>query len=190
MKIESIEQVLIEEVKDLYDAEKQLVKALPKIAKAASSSELKEAINSHLEETKGHVERLTEVFAALGVKAAGKPCAAMKGLVQEGSEAVESGAQGEYLDTLLIGAAQRVEHYEMAAYSTARTLAQHIGNDDVVSLLQQTLDEEKAADDKLSEVSMQILDGLSEGAEDVNDGEPEEPASARPKTRRAGQSSE
>jgi ferritin-like metal-binding protein YciE len=179
MKITSIEQTLTEELKDLYDAEKQLVKALPKMAKLASSPSLKEAIEAHLQETKGHVDRLGEVFAALGVKASSKPCAAMKGLIQEGSEVGDTDAGDEYRDELLIGAAQRVEHYEMAAYGTARALAEYLGNEEAVSLLQQTLDEERAADEKLTDVAQEILEGLEEGA-GIGGG----------KTRRAGGSSE
>lgn len=167
MKIDSIEKLLVEELKDLYDAEKQLVRALPKMAKFASSPDLKQAIEMHLEETKGHVERLNEVFASLGVKAAGKSCAAMKGLVEEGKETMEQDASDEMADAALIGSAQRVEHYEMAAYGTVRTLAEQLGKQDVVSLLQETLDEEKAADAKLTEVAAKILASAGGDSEDA-----------------------
>jgi ferritin-like metal-binding protein YciE len=190
MKVSTIEQTLVEELKDLYDAEKQLVKALPKMAKAASSPKLREAFSSHLEETKGHVERLSEVFAALGVKASSKSCAAMKGLVSEGGEAIEQDAEESCRDAILIGAAQRVEHYEMAAYGTARTLAEHLGNDEAVSLLQQTLDEEKAADEKLTSISLEILETMGGRGFNQNDGEPGEEEEQRGrKTQKAGHAS-
>jgi ferritin-like metal-binding protein YciE len=160
MKIESLEQLLQEELRDIYDAEKQLVKAIPKLAKAASSPELQTALTDHLEQTKGHVERLEEAFQALGVKASGKTCAAMKGLVEEGKETIEQDASDEMRDVAIIAAAQRVEHYEIAAYGTARTLAEKLGNDTVVSLLEETLGEEKEADEKLTEVSSGLLEGM------------------------------
>jgi ferritin-like metal-binding protein YciE len=188
MKTTTIDQLLVEELKDIYDAEKQLVKALPKMAKAASDSQLKEAFNTHLEETKGHVERLNEVFAAIGVKAAGKPCAAMKGLVAEGGEAMEFDADEGLRDAVIIGAAQRVEHYEMAAYGTARALAEHLGNTEVVDLLQQTLDEEKEADEKLTTIAMDILSGMSGSDGASNGARSNGRASARPRTREAGSS--
>ncbi len=132
------------------------------------------------------MERLDEVFTALGAKVSKKPCAAMKGLVEEGGEAAESSADGTYKDILIIGAAQRVEHYEMAAYGTALALAESLGNEQAVSLLQQTLDEEQAADDTLGEISLSILAGLSQSS-DSNGGEPLEPVSAsRTKSRKAG----
>lgn len=161
MKIENLEQLLQEELRDLYDAEKQLVKALPKMAKAASSPDLQNAFNEHLEQTKGHVDRLEQAFEALGMKASGKTCAAMKGIVEEGKEAIEQDAVNEVHDAALIGAAQRVEHYEIAAYGTARTLAEKVGYDDVVDLLQQTLEEEKETDQKLTELSEEILESMA-----------------------------
>jgi ferritin-like metal-binding protein YciE len=165
MKIESLDQLLEDELRDIYDAEKQLVKALPKMAKAASSPELQNAIREHLEETKGQVERLEQCFETLGLKAKGKPCMAMKGLIEEGTEAMELDASDELMDAAIIGAAQRVEHYEMAAYGTARAFAETLGNGKVASLLEQTLNEEKAADEKLSEISETILQNLPEGEE-------------------------
>src|ERR1700676_1498642 len=148
MKVEKLDQLFEEELRDIYDAEIQLVKALPKMAKAASSEELREALTEHLEQTKGQVQRLEEIFESLGVKPKGKPCAGMKGLIAEGQEVMEEDATEEMMDAALIGAAQRVEHYEIAAYGTARTFAEQLGNDEAAELLQLTLTEEKEADRK------------------------------------------
>ena len=145
--IETLEQLLQDEIRDIYDAEKQLVKAIPKMAKAASSTELSDALKQHLEATQGHVQRLEQVFEALGTKAKGKTCAAMKGLIEEGQEAIGADSSDEMKDLAIIGAAQRVEHYEIAAYGTVRTFAEQLGKQDVVDLLQSTLDEEKEADE-------------------------------------------
>jgi ferritin-like metal-binding protein YciE len=189
MTIETLDELLIDELRDLYDAEKQLVKALPKIAKAANSPELKEAIESHLEQTKGHVARLEEVFSNLGVKGSGKSCPGMKGLVEEGSNCIDQDAEDDLKDALLIGAAQRVEHYEMAAYGTARTFAEQLGHDDVVELLQQTLDEEKAADEKLTEISMNLLENMEPRGESETVRAQPQPAAAKRssgRTRTAG----
>lgn len=161
MKIDTLESLFKEEIKDLYDAEKRLVRALPKMAKSASSAELRTAFEEHLEQTKTHVQRLEQVFDLMGAPAKGKPCAGMKGLLEEGEEVMGEDATEELRDAALIGAAQRVEHYEMAAYGTARAMAEHLGNEDAVGLLQETLDEEKAADQKLTEISLQLLAGLN-----------------------------
>jgi ferritin-like metal-binding protein YciE len=163
MKIEMLDQLLQEELRDIYDAEKQLVKAIPKMAKAASSTELQEALNEHLEVTRGQVQRLEQAFEALGTKAKGKTCAGMKGLIEEGGEVIGQEANEDMKDLAIIGAAQRVEHYEIAAYGTARTLAEHLGNDDVAELLQETLDEEAEADMKLTQISTTLLEGVSPG---------------------------
>lgn len=154
--VNSLKELLVEELRDLLDAEKQLTKALPKLAKAASNEELKEGFLTHLEETKTHVERLEKAFELLGETPKGKKCAAMKGLVEEGSEAIELEGPDVLRDAMLIGAAQRVEHYEIAAYGTARAFAETIGQSEVVDLLQQTLDEEGATDKKLSTLSETI----------------------------------
>jgi ferritin-like metal-binding protein YciE len=145
-----------EELKDLYSAETQLVAALPKMAKAASSPELKQAFEIHLEETKGHVKRLEQIFETLEGSPKGKKCKAMEGLVEEGAELIKEKAdfEPEALDAGLIGAAQRVEHYEIAAYGTARTFAQQLGDQQAATLLQQTLDEEMAADEKLTALAV------------------------------------
>jgi ferritin-like metal-binding protein YciE len=137
----------------LYSAEKQITKALPKMAKAASSKELRQAFESHLKETNGHVERLEQIFETLGKSSKGKTCEGMKGLLSEGSELIGEINKGNVLDAGLISAAQRVEHYEMAGYGSVRAYAELLGNSQVADLLQATLDEEKAADEKLTEIS-------------------------------------
>src|SRR5580692_5166813 len=136
-----LRELLIEELRDIYHAEGQLVKALPKMAKAAKSDQLRQAFQKHLAETEGHVERLQKAFDLLGEKAKGKPCKGMMGLVDEGRETIDEGKEMEdpIADLALIGAAQRVEHYEMAAYGTARAMAARLGESKVVNLLNQTL---------------------------------------------------
>jgi ferritin-like metal-binding protein YciE len=154
---ETIRDLLVEEMQDLYDAEKQLVKALPKMVKAASNEELSEAFGSHLEQTKGQVERLERAFEALDVKPKSKACVAMKGLISEAQEQIESNEKGALADSAMICAAQKVEHYEIAGYGTLRAWAEELGLDDVASLLQETLDEEKEADEKLSTIAGKIM---------------------------------
>jgi ferritin-like metal-binding protein YciE len=151
--IPTLHDLLIDELKDLYHAENQLVKALPKMAKAASDPSLKMAFTSHLAETKGHVERLAKALKVLGEPVKGKTCHAMQGLVEEGAEAIEARAPAAIRDANLIGAAQRVEHYEMAAYGTAKAFALTLNEHRVVELLQANLDEEGAANEKLTEIS-------------------------------------
>ncbi len=145
-----------EELKDLYSAESQLVGALPKMAKAAASPELKKAFESHLEETKVQVQRLEQIFEEIEGSPRGKKCKAMAGLVEEGAELIKEKADFEpaVLDAALIGAAQRIEHYEIAAYGTVRTFAQQLGYTKAVNLLQQTLDEEAATDEKLTALAV------------------------------------
>jgi ferritin-like metal-binding protein YciE len=163
MKIPTVEKLLEDQLKDLYSAENQLVKALPKMAKKASSEALKEAITSHLEETKTHVDRLNKIGQILGIKLTGKRCSAMEGLVEEGAEVLEAEGPGPVIDSAIIAAAQRVEHYEISAYGSARALAHQLGHENVVSLLQETLDEESAADEKLTALSEEeILPGTAE----------------------------
>jgi ferritin-like metal-binding protein YciE len=153
MELKSLDDVLEEELKDLYSAEKQLVEALPDIVEAASSKELQDAISEHLEETRGHVKRLEEVFQAIGMEPESQHCDGMEGLISEGSEVAEADGDGDARDAALIGAAQRVEHYEIAAYGTARTLARQLGHTDAAKLLDETLDEESAADEKLTKIA-------------------------------------
>jgi ferritin-like metal-binding protein YciE len=145
-----LEELLVDELRDLHNAESQLVKALPKMAKAASNEKLREGFEEHLEQTKGHVERLERVFTLLDESPKGKTCQAMKGLVEEGAEAIDLEAPDAIRDADLIGAAQRVEHYEIAAYGTARAFAETLGLQDIAELLQETLDEEGETNKKLT----------------------------------------
>ena len=156
MGVENMEELMLDELKDLYSAEKQIVKALPKMAKACESDELKQAFQTHLEETKGHVERLDEIFEALGKSSRGKTCRGMQGLLEEGSEMLEEIEKGGVRDAALISAAQRVEHYEIAAYGSVREYAKLLGKKQIVSLLEETLEEEKATDEKLTSISQQV----------------------------------
>ena len=151
-----LKELYIDELKDLYSAENQLVKALPKLAKAASSDELREGFEQHLEQTKGHVQRLEQIFEMLGESPKGKTCAGMKGLVEEGQEMIDQDFEGSIKDAGLIGAAQRVEHYEIAGYGTVKAFAQTLGETEHVELLEQTLEEEKETDEKLTELAEQI----------------------------------
>jgi ferritin-like metal-binding protein YciE len=153
MKLESLDDVLVHEMKDLLSAEKQLVKALPKMAKGASSDNLRSAIEEHLEQTKMHVERLEKAFSVLDKKPRAEHCMAMEGLIEEGSELLEEDGSASVKDAALIGAAQKVEHYEIAAYGTAKTLADRLGRSEVGSLLEETLNEEKETDRKLTELA-------------------------------------
>jgi ferritin-like metal-binding protein YciE len=156
MKVESIEDLFLDELKDLYSAEKQITKALPKLVKAASTQELSAAFDSHLQETKGHVERLEEIFQKLGKKGTGKTCEGMKGVLEEGSEVIQEIEKGPIRDAGLIAAAQRVEHYEIAGYGSVRSFAELLGKTDIVELLEETLEEEKAADEKLTKISESV----------------------------------
>jgi ferritin-like metal-binding protein YciE len=157
MKLNTLADLLHHELKDLYSAENQLVKALPKMAKAATNSELKAGFEEHLEQTKGHVERLDEIGEKLGLKLTGHKCKAMEGLVEEGSELISEDAEDSVRDAGLIGAAQRVEHYEIAGYGTARALATHLGHNDIAALLEETLDEEKETDEKLTHLAESVV---------------------------------
>ena len=149
----SLEDLFLGQLKDLYDAEQRLTKALPKMADTARDSQLKKAFQDHLKETKNHVTRLEQVFEILGKKAESQTCQAMKGLIEEGDEIASAKGDVDVRDAGLIAAAQRVEHYEIAGYGTVRTFAQRLGHDDVARLLQQTLDEEGAADQKLTQIA-------------------------------------
>jgi ferritin-like metal-binding protein YciE len=151
-----LKELYVDELKDIYSAETQLVKALPKMAKAASSDELRSGFEEHLEQTKGHVARLEQIFKALGEKPTGKKCKGMEGLIEEGSEAAGEDYEDDVKDQALIGAAQRVEHYEIAAYGTVRAIAEKLGEDAAVTLLGETLEEEKETDEKLTELADSI----------------------------------
>jgi ferritin-like metal-binding protein YciE len=153
MEMQSLQDLLVEELKDLYNAENQLVKALPRMAKKASNEQLRQAFETHLKETEGHVDRLAQVFEALGEKAKGKKCHAMEGLVEEAKEMMGEDMDDDVMDAALIAAAQKVEHYEIASYGTVRTYAQLLGNKEAARLLQQTLDEEGKTDKLLSKLA-------------------------------------
>ncbi len=158
MSVDTIEKLFVDELKDLYSAENQITKALPKLAKASSSEELRTAFESHLEETEVHIERLEEIFKILEVSPKGKTCDGMKGLLEEGSEVMEETEEGAVRDAAMISAAQRVEHYEMAGYGSVRTYAELLGQDKIVTLLEKTLGEEKAADGKLTKIAGSVND--------------------------------
>ena len=156
MSISNLQDLFLNELKDLYSAEKQITRALPKLAKAAFSPDLRDAFETHLEETKGHVERLEQAFEILGKKPGGKTCEGMKGLLTEGSEIAGEIKKGDLRDAGLITAAQRVEHYEMAGYGGVREFAKLLGQSDIVQLLDATLKEEEAADKKLTMVAKKV----------------------------------
>jgi len=167
MSVATAEELFVDELKDIYSAEKQAVKAFPKLAKAVQSEELKQAMQDHLEQTKGQVERLDRIFEILEERSSGKTCAGMKGLVEEAQSQVEEIEKGPVLDCAMIGALQRIEHYEIAAYGTAATLAEAMGHDEVKELLGETLEEEKKTDERLTEVAQSVnSEALSESGED------------------------
>ena len=157
MKLDTLQKLYTDELRDLYNAENQLLKALPKMAKGASSEELKEAIDKHLEQTKGHVQRLEQVFEQLGEKAKGKTCRAMKGLIEEGSEILEEDGDDSVIDAGIIVAAQKVEHYEIASYGSVRTFANLLGQKKAAELLQATLDEESEANELLNKLAESVV---------------------------------
>jgi ferritin-like metal-binding protein YciE len=156
MSVDTIEKLFVDELKGLYSAENQITKALPKVAKASTSEDLRAAFESHLGETEEQIKRLEEIFTMLDVSPKGKTCVAMKGLLEEGSEVLEDTQEGAVRDAAMISAAQRVEHYEMAGYGSVRTYAELLGQDEIVALLSETLEEEKSADSKLTEISKSI----------------------------------
>ena len=165
MSMESLMDLYIDELKDLYNAENQLLKALPRMAKKAASPDLKAAFEEHLGQTEGQVNRLEKIFKRLGEKPTGKTCKAMKGLVEEGKEIIEEDGEESVLDAALIGAAQKVEHYEIAGYGTARTFASMLGEEDAVELLQQTLDEEGETNKKLTTLAESFVNPEATSAE-------------------------
>jgi ferritin-like metal-binding protein YciE len=181
--MESLSDLMEDELKDLYSAENQLLKALPKMAKKASSSELKNAFTSHLKETEGHVKRLQQIGKLLDIELGGKKCHAMEGLVEEGSEVIEEDGPPAVLDSALIGAARRVEHYEMAAYCSARGMAEQLGNEQVAKLLEETVNEEEAADNKLKAIAEDEVLPAAASADDAEEDEDEDRPS---KSTRAG----
>jgi len=172
MKLPSLKTLLIEELRDLYSAETQLVKALPKMAKAASTEELCDAFNEHLEITKGHVNRLEEIFEQLDEKPKGRSCPAMEGLLKEGAEAIDADGEDSVRDAALIIAAQKIEHYEISGYGSVRTLAELLGEDRAAELLQETQDEEEEADQRLTQLAEDVVN--PEAASSTQEEEEEE----------------
>jgi len=173
MAIETLDELFVEKIKDLYSAENQILKALPTLIKSASSPELQQALQEHLVVTQGHVERLTQIATELGETPQGKKCAGMEGLLKEGDELLNEKPEEDVLDAGIIGAAQSVEHYEIAGYGTARAWALMIGEQAAADLLQQTLDEEKQADQTLTMLAENMI---NEMAADEDDEEEDEPA--------------
>jgi ferritin-like metal-binding protein YciE len=174
MKLNGLRELFLDELKDLYSAESQLIKALPRMAKTASCEKLQEAFSDHLEQTRGHVNRLEQISDRLGLKLSGKKCKAMEGLIKEGKEVIDSDGDDTIIDLALIAAAQRVEHYEISAYGSARTLAEQLGDSSSVQLLQETLNEESATDEKLTNIAEQDLYPQTRHSEE-NFEEPEPP---------------
>jgi ferritin-like metal-binding protein YciE len=189
MRFDSLHDLFVDELKDLYNAENQILKALPRMAKKASAPELKEAFTEHLEVTRKQVERLDSIFQELGVSPKGKKCKAMEGLLEEGKDVLGASGEPAVIDAALIASAQRVEHYEMAGYGCVRTFAELLGLDDAAALLQQTLDEEGAADEKLTELAETVINIEAEEAdedeEEVDELEEEE-AEAEPAPKKKG----
>jgi ferritin-like metal-binding protein YciE len=188
MSNDSLKELYIDELKDLFSAETQLTKALPKMAKAATSDELRQGFEDHLEQTKGHVERLQQIFEMLDEKATGKKCLGMEGLVKEGAEVMGEDFEEAVMDAALISAAQRVEHYEIAGYGTVIAFAELLGEEEQASLLKETLAEEKETDEKLTELAKEINAQAGEGDSDEEANiasKNEEPTAGKRKARRA-----
>jgi ferritin-like metal-binding protein YciE len=180
-----LKELYIDELRDIYNAENQLIKALPKMAKAANSEDLRAGFEEHLEQTKGHAQRLEQIFSALGEKPSGKKCKGMEGLIEEGKEMMEEDLEDEALDAGLISAAQRVEHYEIAAYGSVRTFAKILGEEEAASLLEQTLEEEKETDEKLTELAENINVEAAGSSGEGEEEEEEKPAARRGKAKSA-----
>jgi len=185
MQHNALMELYVDELKDLYDAETRLVKALPKVAKAASSDKLRTAVEEHLEQTRGHVDRLKEIFANLGEKATGKKCVGMMGILKEGEEIMDEDFEAEVMDAALISAAQRVEHYEIAAYGCVRTWADLLGEREASALLDKTLEEEKETDEKLTQLAEEINVQAKESGSEGEEGEEGEEEAPRGKARGA-----
>jgi len=184
--LESLDDLLQDELKDIYDAEKQITKALPKMAKKASSEELRQAFEEHLRQTEQQIERLEQVFEQLEIPARGKPCEGMKGIIREGQDMISDAEDDATRDALMIAAAQKVEHYEIASYGSARTWATMLGKNDVASLLEETLEEEKETDQKLTGIAESMVN--QEAARGEGQDEDEE-SSSRGRTAARGRSS-
>jgi ferritin-like metal-binding protein YciE len=180
MEHKDLMELFVDELKDIYSAENQLIKALPKMAKAATSEDLRSGFEAHLEQTKEHARRIEEICTELGEKPTGKKCGGMEGLIGEGKEMIEE-FEGDLLDAALISAAQRVEHYEIAAYGTVRTYAELLAQDRAVELLKETLEEEKETDQKLTELAVTInVEAINPKGSDE-----EAPVANKPKTKAA-----
>ena len=177
MRKDSLRQLYVDELKDLYSAETQMVKALPKMAKASSNTELRQGFEEHLRQTSEQVSRLEQIFEMLREKPTGRKCLGMEGLVKEGSETMREDYEDAVMDAALIGAAQRGEHYEIAGYGTVRAFAELLGENEHVSLLEQTLREEKQADDKLSQLAEQVNTEASQVAEETQNRQTSKPKS-------------
>lgn len=175
--MDSLQDLLHDEIKDIYDAEKQLTKALPKLVKKASNDELREALEAHLEETHGHIERIEQVFEQLGMPARGKKCEGMQHLIAEGNDMIAECEDDDTRDAVMIAAAQKVEHYEIATYGTIRTWANILGQRDVAAMFEETLEEEKAADQKLTEIADSFVNAAAAAGEEQE--EEEEPRGSR-----------
>jgi ferritin-like metal-binding protein YciE len=168
--MESLTELLQEELKDIYDAEKRLTKALPKLAKKATATELKNAFEEHLRQTERHIQRLEEAFEQLDMPARGKKCEGMENLIAEGEEMIGQAEDGPTRDAVMIAAAQKVEHYEIASYGTARTWANQVGYPEVAALLQETLDEEKETDQKLTNIAENSVNEMAERGTSAGEG--------------------
>ena len=180
MSKNSLKELYVEELKDLFSAENQLTKALPKMAKAASSDELRQGFEGHLEQTRGHVERLQQIFEQLGEKATGKKCLGMEGLIKEGAETIGEDFGDAMMDAALISAAQRVEHYEIAGYGSVIAYADLLGESEQASLLRETLEEEKETDEKLTELAKEINVEAQQGdSESEEEGQPRDKRKSR-----------
>jgi ferritin-like metal-binding protein YciE len=182
MSHNNLKSLYVDELRDLYNSEQQLIKALPKMAKAANSDELRKGFEGHLEQTRGHATRLEKILSALGEPAKGKKCKGMEGIVAEGGEMLSEDFEGALMDAALISAAQRVEHYEIAAYGAVRAYAELMGESEAASLLQQTLEEEKETDQKLTELSQAINSEAFHSGSEAQ----EEETRPRHKTAKAG----
>src|ERR1700685_125240 len=182
MRQGNLKELYLDELRDLYSSEQQLIKAIPKMAKAANSDELRKGFEEHLEQTRGHATRLEQILSALGEPVKGKKCKGMAGIVAEGGEMLSEDFQGALMDAALISAAQRVEHYEIAAYGAVHAYAELMGESEAASLLQQTLDEEKETDQKLTELSEEINSEAFRAAAEAG----AEEAALRHKTAKAG----
>lgn len=177
----ALRDVLMDELKDLYSAEKQLIKSLPKMAKGAEDEELKTSILQHLEETKGQAVRIEQAFEALGEKAKAKHCKGMEGVIEEGKEALEEDEEGAAADVMICGASLRVEHYEIAGYTAAIAIARALGEDEAADLLEQNLQEEQATAEKLTAKGEALMEQAASEGESDSDEEDDEPVSIAPR---------